>query len=101
MLNETLYGFENVQLSMTVVVGKPFFIFLLCVDFSSGPRTAGGRFESRFPESFVMNSLAASLVNGLDESDNANSHKSVLGTSVDQSNHVNTHNICNCVLVCE
>ena len=44
---------------------------------------------------------------GLDESDNADSHKSVLGNEyrwgevVRQHMPVNTHNICNCVLACE
>ena len=39
--------------------------------------------------SFVINSFAASPVNGLDESNTANSHKSVLGSSV-----VCQHSVC-------
>ena len=42
----------------------------------SGPRTSSNYFEPRFHESFVMNSLAASPVNGLDVSDNARIHTS-------------------------
>ena len=67
------------SLLLSVVVVKPFLSLCFAFAFVAVPRTAGGCSESRFPESFVMNSSAASPVNGLDESDNASSHKSVLG----------------------
>ena len=107
--------------TICVVVVKPFFLFvsrLFCTCHSvfkieccgrrvriknlanatpstcSGPCTTSNYSEPRSHESFVINSLTASpVVNGLNESDNANSHKSVLGTSVGKNSHSSTLNL--------
>ena len=60
----------------------------------SDPRTTINYSEPRFHESFVMNSLAASPVNGLDESDNAKWHKSVLGDECRWGAVVRQHSAC-------
>ena len=79
VLLEMANQFVMPQWSSSVSWCKTFFVSLFYVCFLQRCSCRRGRSESRFPESFVVNSLAASPVNGRDESDGANIRKWILG----------------------